>query len=61
MLNQINPDIKKILKKSLEEEEISSKEALKLLKIHGKEFLALQNVANEICFKKKRRYCDFCY
>ncbi|MBY8984112.1 MAG: 5-amino-6-(D-ribitylamino)uracil--L-tyrosine 4-hydroxyphenyl transferase CofH [Candidatus Lokiarchaeota archaeon] len=53
MLNQINPEIKKILKKSLDEEEITSNEALKLLKIHGKEFLALQNVANEICFKKK--------
>ncbi len=59
MLNQIDPEIKKILKKSLDNEDLTSKEALKLLKVHGKEFIALQNVANEICFKKKEDIVTF--
>ncbi|MHA2088766.1 MAG: 5-amino-6-(D-ribitylamino)uracil--L-tyrosine 4-hydroxyphenyl transferase CofH [Promethearchaeota archaeon] len=59
MLDHINLEIKKILKKSLDDEELTSDEALKLLKTHGKEFIALQSVANEICFKKKEDIVTF--
>ncbi|MFW9894959.1 MAG: 5-amino-6-(D-ribitylamino)uracil--L-tyrosine 4-hydroxyphenyl transferase CofH [Candidatus Thorarchaeota archaeon] len=59
MFNKINPEIRKILEKSLDENEISSEEALKLLKVHGREFFALQNIANEICFKTKEDIVTF--
>jgi FO synthase subunit 2 len=56
---QINGEIKNILKKSLNNEEITSQEALKLLKVDGKEFIALQFVANQICFEKKEDVVTF--
>jgi FO synthase subunit 2 len=58
-INQINPDIKQILKKSLEGNEITSEEALKLLKVNGKEFTALQLVADHICINKKKNQVTF--
>ena len=58
-LGQIKPDIKSILKKTLNNEDITSKEALKLLKVNGKEFIALQNVANQICLEKKENIVTF--
>lgn len=60
IFNHIDREIKVILKKALKNIEISSEEALKLLNVHGKEFFALQYTANEICFEKKRRYCNIC-
>jgi len=54
IFNQIKTEIKVILEKALNNIEISSEEALKLLKVHGKEFFALQYTANELCFKKKK-------
>jgi len=59
MFSQIKIDIKEILEKALKNEEISSKEALKLLKVSGKEFFALQYVANKICFEKKEDIVTF--
>jgi len=59
MFSQIKTDIKEILEKALKNEEISSKEALKLLKVSGKEFFALQYVANKICFEKKEDIVSF--
>ena len=57
--NRIKPEIKEILKKALKSEEITAEEALKLLKVTGKEFLALQYVANQICFEKKEDIVTF--
>ncbi|MFX0017857.1 MAG: 7,8-didemethyl-8-hydroxy-5-deazariboflavin synthase subunit CofH [Promethearchaeota archaeon] len=57
--SQIRQKIKSILKKSLESEEITSQEALELLKVTGKEFRALQATADEICFKKKQNVVTF--
>ena len=48
--NRIKPEIKETLKKALKSEEITAEEALELLKVSGKEFLALQYVANQIFF-----------
>jgi len=59
ILNSIKPEITQILKKSLNGMEISSKEALKLLKVDGKEFSALQFVADQICFEKKENQVTF--
>ncbi|MFX1233974.1 MAG: 7,8-didemethyl-8-hydroxy-5-deazariboflavin synthase subunit CofH [Promethearchaeota archaeon] len=57
--NQIRPDIKLILEKALDSEEISPQEALQLLKVSGKEFIALQNTADTICFEKRRDIVTF--
>jgi FO synthase subunit 2 len=43
----------------LNSEEITSEEALKLLKVTGKEFLALQYIANQICYEKKKDIVTF--
>jgi FO synthase subunit 2 len=59
IFNQIKPEIKYILKKALNNREISSEEALQLLKVHGKEFFALQYVADQICFEKKQDIVTF--
>ena len=55
----ISLDIKKILQKPLDSEEISSEEALELLNVKGKEFFALQYVADQICFEKKQNLVTF--
>ncbi len=55
----IKQNIRKILKKSLASEEISSNEALELLKVDGKEFFALQNVADQINYEKKNNFVTF--
>ena len=57
--NQLRTDIKEILEKALRREEITSKEALKLLKVHGKEFFALSYIANHICYEKKEDFVTF--
>ena len=57
--NNIDPEIKNLLEKSLNNIDISESEALKLLKTTGKEFLALQSAANQICFEKKRDIVTF--
>jgi len=57
--NHIKPDIKKIFKKTEESEEISREEALKLLKVTGIEFIALQQIADQICFEKKNNLVTF--
>jgi FO synthase subunit 2 len=58
-IDQINSDIKKILRKSLNSEEIDKEEALKLLKVTGKEFFALQQVADQLCHEKKEDLVTF--
>ena len=55
----IAPNIKAILQKSLNSEELSSEEALELLKVKGKEFFALQYTADQICFEKKNNIVTF--
>ncbi len=55
----ISPKIRKILQKTLDSDEISSEEALKILKVRGKEFFALQYVADQICFEKKQNLVTF--
>ncbi|MFX1301741.1 MAG: 7,8-didemethyl-8-hydroxy-5-deazariboflavin synthase subunit CofH [Promethearchaeota archaeon] len=59
ILDKLKPEIKEILEKALKNEEITSKEALILLKVHGKEFFALQYVANRICYEKKEDFVTF--
>jgi FO synthase subunit 2 len=59
IFEHINPDIKTILKSALNSEELSAKDALKLLKVTGKEFIALQFVADQICFVKKENIVTF--
>jgi FO synthase subunit 2 len=59
IFNQIEHEIKEILNKALLNIEITSEEALKLLKVNGKEFIALQFAANEICLEKKENTITF--
>ena len=59
IFNQIKSDIAKILKSAIDNEELTSKDALKLLKVDGKEFIALQFVANQLCFEKKENIVTF--
>ncbi|MFX1389617.1 MAG: 7,8-didemethyl-8-hydroxy-5-deazariboflavin synthase subunit CofH [Promethearchaeota archaeon] len=58
-IDQASHDIKEILNKALESQELSSQEALKLLKVTGKDFRALQDVAEQICFEKKEGLVTF--
>ena len=55
----IKPSIKRILQKALDSVELSSEEALDLLKVKGKEFFALQYVADRICFEKNENVVTF--
>jgi len=59
LFEDIKPNIKKILQKALEPDELSSEEALELLKVKGKEFFALQYAADRICFEKKENIVTF--
>jgi len=59
IFENLNPEIKEILEKSLNNIEINKAEGLRLLKTTGKEFLALQLVANQICFEKKNDIVTF--
>ena len=59
IFNNIKPEIKQILKKALDSKEITTKEALELLKVSDKEFFALQYVANQICYEKKENIVTF--
>ncbi len=60
VFNHIKPKIKSILKKALNsEEDLTLEEGFELLKVTGKEFIALQNVADTICFEKKRDLVTF--
>ncbi|MFX1316040.1 MAG: 7,8-didemethyl-8-hydroxy-5-deazariboflavin synthase subunit CofH [Promethearchaeota archaeon] len=59
IINNIKPEIKQILRRALNSKEINPKEALKLLKVNGKEFFALQYVADQICFEKKEDIVTF--
>jgi FO synthase subunit 2 len=59
VFENIQPDIKKILQKALNSEEVSSQEALKLLNVKGKEFFALQYVADWISSEKKENVVTF--
>jgi FO synthase subunit 2 len=58
-LDQINPKIRKTLKKALDSEEISKSEALDLLKTTNKEFISLQEVADHLCYEKKKNIVTF--
>jgi FO synthase subunit 2 len=49
----------KILRKAEDSVEISPEEALVLLKLTGKNFSALQQVADQICFEKKNDFVTF--
>jgi 7,8-didemethyl-8-hydroxy-5-deazariboflavin synthase CofH subunit len=58
--DKINSETKKILTKAIDrDKEITSEEALKLLKASGREFLALQYVSNYICQQKKENVVTF--
>lgn len=60
LFNHIRPKIKSILKKALNsEEDLTLEEGFELLKVTGKEFIALQNVADTICFERKRDVVTF--
>lgn len=52
LFKEIDPEIGNILKKGQDHEELAAGEALKLFKVTGKEFLALQYVADQICREK---------
>jgi FO synthase subunit 2 len=58
-LNECSPKIKNILKKSQRNIDITREEALKLLKVTGKDFLALQFVANQLCQEKNGNIVSF--
>jgi FO synthase subunit 2 len=59
LFDQINPEIRKILFNSLKSEELNKEDALKLLKTSGKEFIALQYVADHLCKIKKNNIVTF--
>ena len=52
-------EVKKILRKAEDSVEISPEEALILLKVTGKNFAALQRVADQICVDKKNNLVTF--
>ncbi|MFX0074159.1 MAG: 7,8-didemethyl-8-hydroxy-5-deazariboflavin synthase subunit CofH [Candidatus Hermodarchaeota archaeon] len=52
-------ETKKILKKAEDSVDISPDEALSLLNITGKDFTALQQTADQICFEKKNNLVSF--
>jgi len=52
-------ETKKILRKAEDSVEISPEEAFVLLKLTGKDFTALQQVADQICFEKKNNLVTF--
>ncbi|MBY9007452.1 MAG: 7,8-didemethyl-8-hydroxy-5-deazariboflavin synthase subunit CofH [Candidatus Lokiarchaeota archaeon] len=58
-LDNTIPEIRRILKHALDSEELTVEEGLKLLKVTGRNFIALQNVANQICFEKKKDIVTF--
>ena len=58
-MDQVRPKIRKILKKALDFEEINKDEALTLLKTNNKEFFSLQEVADQLCYKKKKNVVTF--
>ncbi|MFX0037828.1 MAG: 7,8-didemethyl-8-hydroxy-5-deazariboflavin synthase subunit CofH [Promethearchaeota archaeon] len=55
----VEPNIKVILQKALSSEDLSSEEALRLLKVKGRDFFALQFVADQLCFEKKDNIVSF--
>ncbi|MFX1470489.1 MAG: 7,8-didemethyl-8-hydroxy-5-deazariboflavin synthase subunit CofH [Promethearchaeota archaeon] len=55
----IEPRVKKILQKVLDSNELNSGEALELLKVNGKEFFALQYIADRVCLEKKHNIVTF--
>ena len=57
--SQIKPEISAILKKALDSEEITPQEALELLKVTNKEFIALQTAADQLCYEKKENIVTF--
>jgi FO synthase subunit 2 len=59
IFNRIDAKIAKILRSTINNEEITSKDALNLLKVDGKEFIALQYVANQLCLEKKENIVTF--
>ena len=60
LFNRIKPKIKSILKKALNsEDDLTSEEGFELLKVTGKEFIALQSIADTICFEKKKNLVTF--
>ncbi|MFX0187220.1 MAG: 7,8-didemethyl-8-hydroxy-5-deazariboflavin synthase subunit CofH [Candidatus Hodarchaeota archaeon] len=60
LFKHIKPKIKLILKKALNsEEDLTAEEGFELLKVTGKEFIALQNIADTLCFKKKKNLVTF--
>ena len=59
LAEKVSPEIKKILQKAIDLDEISSEEALQILNVKGKEFFALQNVADHICSEKKKNIVTF--
>jgi len=52
-------EIKQILKKAEDSVEINTEEALTLLKLTGKDFIALQQVSDRICYEKKDNLVTF--
>ena len=52
-------EIKQILKKAEDSVEINTEEALTLLKLTGKDFTALQQVSDRICYEKKDNLVTF--
>jgi len=59
VFERIQPDIKKILKESLSGQELSTKNALKLLKVTGRDLYALQHIADKICQDKHDNIVTF--
>jgi FO synthase subunit 2 len=59
IFNHIKKETKQILEKALNNREISSEEALKLLKVKDRELFALQYVADQICYEKKQDIVTF--
>lgn len=60
IFDRIKPEIKAILTKVLNPTyELSIEDALELLKVTGKEFIALQSVANILCFEKHKDITTF--
>ncbi|MFX0034682.1 MAG: 7,8-didemethyl-8-hydroxy-5-deazariboflavin synthase subunit CofH [Candidatus Hermodarchaeota archaeon] len=55
----IDQRVNKILQKVLDSKELSSEEALELLKVNGKEFFALQYIADQVCLEKKHNIVTF--
>jgi len=57
--DHVSPEIKEILKKVEKNEDLTQDDAVNLLKVTGRDFIALQYIADQVCLEKKENLVTF--